>query len=90
MGELERAVTQALQVDRGRIDRERCDANVAAENVYAVEPKRNPVRRGERRTIVALERESVDLQVAPELELPGLGRVIELKARVTPEGLIPL
>jgi 2-amino-4-hydroxy-6-hydroxymethyldihydropteridine diphosphokinase len=28
--------------------------------------------------------------VAPELELPGLGRVIELKARVTPEGLIPL
>jgi len=28
--------------------------------------------------------------VAPELELPGLGRVTELKARVTPEGLTPL
>src|SRR5215470_2721923 len=28
--------------------------------------------------------------LAPELELPGLGRVTELKARVTPEGLTPL
>jgi 2-amino-4-hydroxy-6-hydroxymethyldihydropteridine diphosphokinase len=28
--------------------------------------------------------------VAPDLELPGLGRVTELKARVTPEGLTPL
>ena len=28
--------------------------------------------------------------VAPDLELPGLGRVTELTARVTPEGLTPL
>ena len=28
--------------------------------------------------------------IAPDLELPGLGRVTELKARVTCEGLTPL
>ena len=28
--------------------------------------------------------------VAPDLELPGLGRVTELKARVSPDGLTPL
>jgi 2-amino-4-hydroxy-6-hydroxymethyldihydropteridine diphosphokinase len=29
-------------------------------------------------------------EIAPDLELPGLGRVAELKARVTSEGLTPL
>jgi len=28
--------------------------------------------------------------IVPDLELPGLGRVSELKGRVTPEGLSPL
>jgi 2-amino-4-hydroxy-6-hydroxymethyldihydropteridine diphosphokinase len=28
--------------------------------------------------------------IAPDLELPGLGRVTELKGRVTPDGLSPL
>jgi 2-amino-4-hydroxy-6-hydroxymethyldihydropteridine diphosphokinase len=28
--------------------------------------------------------------IAPDLDLPGLGRVADLAARLTPEGLAPL
>jgi 2-amino-4-hydroxy-6-hydroxymethyldihydropteridine diphosphokinase len=29
-------------------------------------------------------------EITPDLELPGLGRVAELKGRISPDGLSPL
>lgn len=77
MRELERPVGEALQVHRRRIDRRGRDAHVAAEDVDAVERERDPVGGDERRSVAALDGESVDARIAAHFEPAFAGLAVD-------------